>query len=185
MKDIEDEHDPTTVDTNNGLTLPKLPTKSNVKQRAEIIKLLELDEIKNDVQLHKFFKDIDEPCNAGKVMEDMDLIASKSAVVTTEFVKFHFATLGHVGQVTEDKKSVRDSKSKSMEQISNTAAPHRCHSHAVKDATAHFLITTQSASLGEDHGSKKSRLSKNHNSNKLIQSSTSTLSSFQSCQLQK
>jgi hypothetical protein len=155
MKDIEDEHDPMTVDTKNGLTLPNLSTKSNVKPRVEIAKLSELDEIKNDVELHKLCKDTEELCNAGKVMEDMDLLASKSAVMTTEFVKFHFATLGHVGQVTEDKKSVRDSKSKSMEQISNTAAPHRHHSCAVKDASTHFLITTQSASLGKDHGSKK------------------------------
>jgi hypothetical protein len=143
----------------NGLTLPNLSTKSNVKPRAEIAKLSELDEIKNDVELHKLCKDTEELCNAGKVMEDMDLIASKSAVMTTEFVKFHFATLGHVGQVTEDKKSVQDSKSKSMEQISNAAAPRRHHGCAVKDAIARFLITTQSASLGKDHGSKKKQSS--------------------------
>jgi hypothetical protein len=119
MKDIEDEYNPIIADTNNGLMLPKLIlTKSNVKPQVEIAKLLELSEIKNDPGLYKFFQDIEELYNTDKVMEDMDLIASKSAVMTTEFVTFHFATLGHVGQVAADKKSVRDSKSKSKEQIS-------------------------------------------------------------------
>jgi hypothetical protein len=52
--------------------------------------------------------------------------------------------------------------------------------------TTHYLITTQSASLGKDHGSKKkSRALMNRNNNKLIQSSTSTLLSLQWCQLQQ
>jgi hypothetical protein len=84
-------------------------------------------------------------------MEDMDLVTIGRHVMTTEFVKLHF---GHVDQVTEDKTSVRDSKSKSMEQISSAAAPRCCHSHAVKDATVRFLMTTQSASLWKRHGSK-------------------------------
>jgi hypothetical protein len=108
MKDIEDKYDPIIVDTNNGLMLPKLSNKSNEKPRVQIAKLLARKEIKNDAGLHKFFKDIEELYNTGKVMEDMDLIASKSAVMTTKFVQFHFATLGHFGQVAADKKSVQD-----------------------------------------------------------------------------
>jgi hypothetical protein len=107
-KDIEDKYDPIIVDTTNGLMLHKLSTKSKVKPQVEIAKLLELSEIKNDRGLYKFFKDIEELYNTGKVMEDMDLIASKSAVMTTKFVQFHFATLGHFGQVAADKKSVQD-----------------------------------------------------------------------------
>jgi hypothetical protein len=61
MKDIKEERDPMTVNVCGALvTLPKLLTKS-------INKMFELDEIRNAVGL-------DKTCNAGKAMEDMDLV---------------------------------------------------------------------------------------------------------------
>jgi hypothetical protein len=92
----------------------------------------------------------------GKVMVDMGEIGMNAAVMPKTFLEFIYTNVGSVSQ-TINRKVIRDSISKSNDQISSRAAAPRYHGYAVVSDTQHLLITNQSASLGKDESSRKKK----------------------------
>jgi hypothetical protein len=164
MKAMEEEYDPVVIDTSNGLMLPNLSYRSDLNPQVEVAKLLQDQELKakaKDVfSLLKLVNDMYEP---GRVLESVDEISIKTAILDCNFLRFYYSLVGSYQQ-EENKKMLRDSRNKSLEQITDAGAPVRYHGYVIVSDTVHLLITTQGASMKTDERSrsKKERGQKPH-----------------------
>jgi 5'-3' exonuclease len=154
MKAMEEEYDPVVIDTSNGLMLPNLSYRSDLKPQAEIAKLLLDHEIKAKAKdVFNLLKLVNDMYERGEVLESVDEISIKTAILDCQFPRFYYSLLGSYQQ-EENKKMLRDSRNKSLEQITDAGAPVRYHGYAIVSETVHLLITTQGASMKTDERSR-------------------------------
>jgi hypothetical protein len=88
------------------------------------------------------------------VEEDYEKISEVSAFCDLQLFKFYFSDVGLVGE--SNKKCLKDSYSKHIEQILIDGAPQQYHGYAIlgEDRHRHLLITMQSASFKKDESSR-------------------------------
>ena len=159
MKKLEDEYEPMVIDPSAGCYLPSMSFKTTLSPFTEIRKLLDSNEIANDRRNHwvKYILTKAFECyEKGIVMEDMEEISEKSAYMESDFVRQYYTSVGYHEQ-GNDKKCLKDSYSKHMEQISDVNGPTRYHGYAVISETLHLLLTTQSASFGKDESTRRKK----------------------------
>jgi hypothetical protein len=164
MKAMEEEYDPVVIDTTNGLMLPNLSYRSDLNPRVEVAKLLQDQELEAKAKdVFSLLKLVNDMYETGKVLESVDEISIKTAILDCNFPRFYYSLIGSYHQ-EENKKMLRDSRNKSLEQITDAGAPVRYHGYAIVSDTVHLLITTQGASMKTDERSrsKKERGQKPH-----------------------
>eukprot|EP00978_Attheya_sp_CCMP212_P040771 scaffold226268_cov53-Attheya_sp.AAC.2 len=157
MKELVDEYEPIVIDTSGGLMLPTLSYKSTLKPAVEIDKILSTREIHSEKNrwARETLVVAQECYQKNMVVEDPEKISEISAFYDRNLLKFYFSDVGTVG--SDNKKCLRDSYSKHIEQVSVENAPQRYHGYAIIGEDRHLLITTQSASLGKDESSRPTK----------------------------
>jgi hypothetical protein len=151
---MEEEYDPVVIDTSNGLMLPNLSYRSDMKPQVEVAKLLLDHEIKSkDKDLFKLLTLVSGMYERGDILESVDEISVKTAILDANFLRFYYSLIGSYQQ-EENKKMLRDTRNKTLEQITDAGAPVRYHGYAIVSDTVHLLITTQGASMKTDERSR-------------------------------
>ena len=157
MKELEADYDPIVIDVKSGFFLSSMSVKGNMVPLTEVTKLLGESEVQRSPKFKSLLETTKRMYTENKVLEDMDEIALNSAVMTTNFISFLYADVGQPTQSSKSRKVMRDSFSKSKEQISSRSAAKRYHGYAVISPTEHLLITTQSASLQKDESTRSKK----------------------------
>lgn len=142
MKVMEEEYDPVLIDTSNGLMLPNLSYRSDLNPQVEVEKLLQDQQLKvKSKDVFNLLTLVSDMYKSGKVLEDVDEISMKTAILDANFPPFYYSLVGSYQQA-ENKKMLRDSRNKSLEQITDAGAPVRYHGYAIVSDTVHLLNTT-------------------------------------------